>query len=69
MLNLNDSVYAFATEYDSIYINKAGNTPVDRGYVTRVHDDFVEVFSLISQHRNWYRRDRVVSTKRLNVGK
>lgn len=57
MLNLNDSVYAFAS-YDNIHI--------DRGYVTRLHDDYVEIFSLINKRKEWYKRERVVSTKKLN---
>lgn len=55
MLNINEGVYVvFQTDY------------VDRGYITRLHDDFVEIFSLLNNHKCWYKRERVVSTKKLN---
>jgi len=58
MLNINEGVYAFSELCEA---------PVDRGYITRLHDDYVEIFSLFNKRKEWYKRDRVVSTKRLNT--
>jgi len=66
MLNINSSVYAFKANFAVIYDNNGDNL-VDRGYVTRLHDDYIEMFSLISKSKNWYRRDRVVLASKITV--
>ena len=68
MLNINEGVYAFASQDGSdTYDGRSCSVPVDRGYVTRLHDDYIEMFSLINKRKEWYKRDRVVSAKKLNT--
>lgn len=52
---------------DSVYCLDGVNVMVDRGYVTRLHDDYIEMFSLINKRKEWYKRERVVSAKKLNA--
>lgn len=54
MLNLKDSVYV-----------ACGGAVIDRGFVTRVHDDYVEILSLVSGLTFWCNRNRVVTAKKL----
>lgn len=53
---------------DPIYVTKLAHSGlgyVERGYVTRIHDDYVEMWSIDSNGLVWAKRENVVTLEKM----
>lgn len=57
-LNLNDPVYVTKLAHNGLGF-------VERGFITRVHDDYVEIVSIDSKTLVWAKRENVVTLKKM----
>jgi len=57
-LNLNDPVYVTKLAHNGLGY-------VERGFVTRIHDDYVEMWSIDGAGLVWAKRENVVTTEKM----